>query len=553
MFFDLKFGALKIVFLVIHSYLSAYDTLKEQREFFYESYGTSESAKLLISRDRHHWRYRYLQCINVAGETKTTVSEYPFMYCYAYDNLKSNSPVIGLCLPTPCSPDKFELARHWARSMGSTNITTFKKVQCGESRDNTQWYERPFVVANYFINKVLILILACSTIYHIKRGIKSKSFARNLFLAFSTLRNFRTITQKPKKQEITCIYGLRVIGTAWVILGHSSMIIQGFLKNLEEYRDTVVNNFLYQVVTNCFLSVDLFFLLSGTLIMHSWLQSKQKKDETSSFSYWLCFYWNRIVRLWPTLLFSIIYIPIDTAVFLHRPPWRFEDPAKNCAKDWWKNLLFINSIIESNCLPWTWYIGTDFILYLISPIYLLTFKKSRELGLTISVATVVVCAILNIITARKYNFPPTQFVWNVPPIFNPDYMEHYYTDYTKPQSRIGSYIVGLLLGYHLATSDGKLSQRKVLYGWLLSAILGFISLFGLYPSLQGWHWWSYHLFYTAFHRTAWAIAVAWLIFSCHSGYANYLNRFLSSPFFVFVSKTCYTVFLSTYRHSQNIK
>lgn len=61
-------------------------------------------------------------------------------------------------------------------------------------------------------------------------------------------------------------------------------------------------------------------------------------------------------------------------------------------------------------------------------------------------------------------------------------------------------------------------------------------------NLQEWHWWLYHLLYGALHHTTWAIAIAWLIFACHNEHAYYLNRFLSFPFFIYLSKVSYVVF-----------
>lgn len=58
---------------------------------------------------------------------------------------------------------------------------------------------------------------------------------------------------------------------------------------------------------------------------------------------------------------------------------------------------------------------------------------------------------------------------------------------------------------------------------------------------QGKPWWSYHLLYGALHRTAWAIAISWIIFACNNEYAHYLNRFLSFSLFVYLSKASYAV------------
>lgn len=63
---------------------------------------------------------------------------------------------------------------------------------------------------------------------------------------------------------------------------------QGYLRNLDEYRKTLKDGFFYQIITNCFLSVDIFFLLSGTLTAYNWFQRKERKG--SIILHTFCYY-----------------------------------------------------------------------------------------------------------------------------------------------------------------------------------------------------------------------------------------------------------------------
>lgn len=58
--------------------------------------------------------------------------------------------------------------------------------------------------------------------------------------------------------------------------------------------------------------------------------------------------------------------------------------------------------------------------------------------------------------------------------------------YIKPQYRIGPYVIGLLLGYHLSNYKPSTirSPQFHYYGWTTAIILGAFSMFGLYPLLQ---------------------------------------------------------------------
>lgn len=90
--------------------------------------------------------------------------------------------------------------------------------------------------------------------------------------------------------------------------------------------------------------------------------------------------------------------------------------------------------------------------------------------------TIVASAGLNSIKMIDRNFPPTQFLWKQPEMFNPNFIQvltvqlfallfplfrcldagsskqfqHHIELYIKPQYRIGPYIIGLVLGYYLA-------------------------------------------------------------------------------------------------------
>lgn len=60
--------------------------------------------------------------------------------------------------------------------------------------------------------------------------------------------------------------------------------------------------------------------------------------------------------------------------------------------------------------------------------------------------------------------------------------------YIGPQYRIGPYLVGIFLGYVLSgqqnQKDEKPKSLKIIFGWLIAALLALTSLFGLYPALQ---------------------------------------------------------------------
>lgn len=69
------------------------------------------------------------------------------------------------------------------------------------------------------------------------------------------------------------------------------------------------------------------------------------------------------------------------------------------------------------------YIGTEFIYYLLSPIYLLSLHKAPRIGFALSVATILLSCVFNVIGMLHWNFPPTQLLWKQPKIFSADFIK----------------------------------------------------------------------------------------------------------------------------------
>ena len=55
-----------------------------------------------------------------------------------------------------------------------------------------------------------------------------------------------------------------------------------------------------------------------------------------------------------------------------------------CLTYWWSNLLFINNLypwrMGGQCIGWVWYLANDFLFFLISPLVVYLYCKSRKHG-----------------------------------------------------------------------------------------------------------------------------------------------------------------------------
>ncbi|KAI6236118.1 Acyltransferase 3 domain-containing protein [Aphelenchoides besseyi] len=537
-------------------YLTANSTLNLQRTLFYESYAVGE-AKQFISRDMGRWFHRSLECLKVSGETSYSASGYPSSYCYAMDENKVEL-AYGICIPTPCENDRQILLNSWQSAIShdqNQSTLDFNDSDCARSRHQVQWYERLQPMFHFSVDFVLSFLVCLGTIYDIKKGGKSSSTAGRLLMAFSYTGNCKKLIQMPKdvNSTITCMFGLRFLCVAWTLIGHSFHIFQSFVSNIDEYRDEITNNFWNQWISNFTLSVDVFLVLSGTLTAYSWFKKWYGTDTApgfTSFGYWLRFYRHRLVRLWPALAYTLFTLIARLSWTHFHPIFPPTDPAKECLKNgnWMKNLFMLNSLSGNLCVGWTWYISTEFIFYLLAPIFLVTLHRSPIWGFNLSILVILFSAALNVATMYNYNFPPIPLSYHVPSIFNQDFLLHHYVLYIKPYCRIAPYIIGLLLGYFLAQL-GKMPEKSVgerkstFIFWFIATIAGFWSLFGAYPALQGWNWPFYHLFYGTTFRVVFSIAISWLIYACHTGRAGLINRVLSAWILLPLSSLSYSVYL----------
>ncbi|VDM77263.1 unnamed protein product, partial [Strongylus vulgaris] len=536
----------------VHSYLSHHDTLETQGIYYFESFGTGPS-NLFLSRDqdrwvyrgyecliaagetiysKDRWVYRGYECLIAAGETIYSKSEYPMHFCYSHEDTDSPVDAYGVCIPSPCADSHVKLLKEW-RAMTKPDEAALPMdfTSCTSSRHEKQWFEQFVPVADFAFNVLLIMLVGMATIYHNTRGETAKSKSSRILLAFSAKKNLRRLVQLPKDPQscITCMFGMRFLSMVWTLMGHSFIFVQAYLENVDEFKDAMVNNFWNQWITNFTLSVDTFLVLGGTVLSYTWFRkwlknTTEEEPSWTSYSYWMRFYRHRVVRLWPAYLYTLMAVTLRISITHFHPMWPPTDPAIQCPKHWFENVFFINSLFNNRCMPWTWYIGTEFLFYLVSPIFLLSLRQAPKIGMGICLVTILFSAGLNTVKQIESNFPPTQFLWRQPEIFNPNFIQHHIELYIKPQYRIGPYIIGIVLGYFLA------NYQRMAVKPARSAKFG-------------WNWPIYHLVYGSIHRDVFAIGMAWLIYACHTGIGGIVNSILSAKILLPLSNLCYSVYL----------
>lgn len=186
--------------------------------------------------------------------------------------------------------------------------------------------------------------------------------------------------------------------------------------------------------------------------------------------------------------------------------------------------------------------------FILSPILLYPLFKSPKLGYALAGGIYTVLTFLMGYLTVHYQLAPA------------DSFNSHMTDfdtfqnfYIVPWTRFQPYLIGILVGYYLyrtRSSDVKIPHVLNLVLWQLSLITMFAVIFGLHTLRVNDHgnldhtWTTFQaVVYQCFHKTAWSLALSWIIISCHKGYGGIINDFLSWKAFVPLGKLTYGAYL----------
>ncbi|XP_062572908.1 nose resistant to fluoxetine protein 6-like [Saccostrea cucullata] len=371
-----------------------------------------------------------------------------------------------------------------------------------------------------------------------------ESTLEKLLLSFSFYSNSKKLLSTRRSSDtLTALNGIRFLSISWVVLGHTYAFVLSNSSNGGPFVQNMLRRWTFQVIANALVAVDTFFALSGLLLAYLTLKEMDKKRGKLN---WAMFYFHRFWRLTPAYML-ILMTEATLSPYLSDGPLY---PAKGfevdyCEDSWWKNLLYVNNLfdLDKSCMGWSWYLANDMQFFILSPLFLIPLYYQELLGIILCLVFLVGTTIAPGVISAHYELPPSFFVPNV----NQDATLHYFKDYyIKPWCRMGPYIIGILFGYLLFKTKGKVRINKILnlIVWAVAAVFAVLVLYGLHDAMND-HPMSSSVsaLYNATNRTVWGACVCWVIYACATDNGGFVNTLLSWTPFGPLARLGYCVYL----------
>ncbi|KAF5281981.1 hypothetical protein FQA39_LY00505 [Lamprigera yunnana] len=347
----------------------------------------------------------------------------------------------GVCSMSACSPD--QLQQLWDFIENRYQIRFHVKFVDNTCYKKSKTRDLTLVdtIAIYIFG-VLVLLLLSSTLYDILFFQQKHEKKWNLWVTFSLYNNAKRLlsTKKEDETNITCLYGIRVIFMAWIVLGHSYFIYLYMMSVNNIQLITLLQQDSSMFILGAYASVDTYLLISGCLIVYITSLAKERGTPISL----LVFYVHRVLRLSPAYAAVMLISAGPIVYFGSGPFWNNVNQAfeKRCIGGWWQNLLYIQNYYgaDAGCLIQGWYLAVDTQLYFISPVIFLLLQKWSKGGIIVTVFLIICSVVVNIVATYYYNIDS----------LTPQTMEDYFLQlYSRTHFRAAPWLVGTLLGHAL--------------------------------------------------------------------------------------------------------
>ncbi|XRB13867.1 acyltransferase 3 domain-containing protein [Pseudoscourfieldia marina] len=428
---------------------------------------------------------------------------------------------------------------------------------------------------------------------------QSNKVMRNLVKCFDISYSFQKMTAVPAKSPTDCLNGMRVLSMLWIIMGHTFMMpaaIAGFDNPLDVLSNDygAKNSWKMQAILGGEMSVDTFFMMSGFLFI--WVCYPQAMKTKSGRLPYAGVVAHRYMRITPALSFCLM-LYYKVFAFYGNGPFNaryVHSINRRCDTSWWTELLYIQNFYPWNsddvCMGWTWYLGNDFIFFLVSPLFLMLFTSggmaasprarhsNAVVGTVFLVAAIVGCTIGQIFLVYRHNLGVN--------IFDSHYARYTYWSYNKPYTRFPAWGIGMLCALFCKLefsprssrtaaaeasspapeqdSDGQEEEQQVQQSYtgmdilrsvpsswhhaavvLAAGTMAYIVLIVTEDFKGKGNNWSVfqEMLWLSFARPMWALCCGVVTLSCATGHVPLVSDFLGHPIWVVPARLTFNAYL----------
>lgn len=180
---------------------------------------------------------------------------------------------------------------------------------------------------------------------------------------------------------------------------------------------------------------------------------------------------------------------------------------------------------------WSWYLANDTQFFIIGVIVLIFSIRHFKVAAMMIVTVLLTAWTATTIIAYDHHVIPSD-----------EALALFDKIYDKPWTRIGPYMIGMIVGWILFKTNCKLHLRRhmIILGWLAALALGQYVIYGFYEQEVGR---VVGALWTSLSHSLWAVYISWVVIACATGNGGFISKILGSPILYPLSRTTYCAYL----------
>ncbi len=308
-----------------------------------------------------------------------------------------------------------------------------------------------------------------------------------------------------KQQRFHFLDGLRGIAASMIVFHHA--FTANIVRLIDHFHIPFLGYF-FQYFTQS--GVDLFFVLSGVVLLRPYLR-KQRKFKVGDY------FVRRIKRIYPPYFFAALFAAFVVWFNNYYPTW-YNLKGMRARFSWWetfKELFIINFDGKYYNLAW-WSLQIEIIFYMLVPLVLFVFPSGKKIS-DLKLIIVIACTMIATVYLQLF------FTNHLPDVYSLSYN-------TAIAGRFIEYPLCFLMGVFLAATDFNLKHA---FAFIVSGLVLIACSWYYLPFMYG--------HYTPLMHPGYALVYAGVItiaFNLRS-----FREFLSTPFMIWLGERSYSLFL----------